>query len=65
MIAEAGSGEGVAHKGRIRKWVCRAYVHMACRLLGIPNQGTMHGIRYPGQVLKGQGGRGWRYAIQR
>ena len=32
---------------------------------GDPNQGTMHGIRYPGQVLKGQGGGGWRYAIQR
>ena len=33
-----------AHKAsRARAWVCRAYVHMACRLLGISNRGAMHG----------------------
>ena len=51
MIAEAG--EGFAHNGRIRRvtasqarpwaWVCRAYVHMVCRLLGILNRGEIYG----------------------
>ena len=63
MIAEAGEGFAHMYKGRIRQVklghdiVCAApiYVQMACRLLGISNRGTMHGIRYPGQVLKGEG----------
>ena len=51
-----GSRAQGAHKAsQARTWVCRAYVQMACRLLGTSNRRTMHGIRYPGQVLKEEG----------
>ena len=51
-----GSRAQGAHKAsQARAWVCRAYVQMACRLLGTSNRRTMHGIRYPGQVLKEEG----------
>ena len=53
--------QGAHTASQARTWVCRAYVHMVCRLLGISNRGTMHGSKI--SRTSAEGGRGRRVKV--
>ena len=53
--------QGPHKASQARTWVCRAYVHVVSRLLGISNRGTMHGSKI--SRTSAEGGRGRRVKV--